>query len=1272
MTDVRIRKGRIMKGKLKDALQVISERFQQKRSVLDWFLLSFVVLSAINLTVFIVRGGEGLSSLLWNGPDEVAYTDFFESINDAMKGNPYADGVLYPPFCYLFLWIFSRFLPGLSLNWPSALGIRGRIVVAYLFFALITATILYLACRKIAANRRQGCLFSLMFLLSPGYIYMIGQGNIVILAVLMMEVYYLFYDSTVPWKREAALIALAVAANVKFYPAVLGFILLRDKKFHEAFRCALYGFLLFFLSFLPMGGISQVVTLYNNIRFHSHALGVSRHISGYGYGINLLNLTDAVSEYFHIPFNVYFNQVAQVLLFLLVLAVACYAKEQWKRLYALTMILTLLVGFSWMYNATYLLIPLVAFFYENREPTRKNLWYAALFFLMFAAFPYGYVMTGLSGYNQISVSTLLVTLSQCVLLLSLAVETLMALAFNQAAVPQNHQFSLSQLSGLAILKTAKLYFGKLKAALAPPAALKKNSDARKWLRILLLTGSAYYMCFIRSVIPLQTGWWQYMGWRILQGDLPYRDFYLFLPPYYVLFTSVCYVFFGKHLFLYSILGFLLTRVYVWFALYRILIRKIRPSYAALAVMTGLCLTSSYLMCQTFDYNPVVNAIVVTIALFLMKFYEAQEPSKERVCAGLSGLFCGILLMTKHTIGIVIPIFALVTLIMTSRQKKVRGVRENLLSYLTCMAAATLPGVLYLASNGIMSDFLDCLASSSQSKIGNNSVLLLFLNNAVSRKELILFAFLLAWRAVFKKIRSTKVKRIAAILTGIVGLTCVTVFYRQAWETILAFLRQYLDIAFLNLVWLGSVIVCFAVDYRSFSRQGKASRPARVCVTLLVLAYAVAIIFLPKGVMLFSDYRVLFQSAKHTLLYLMFYFDAFLWWKMFSSTFIRKEKGNIALLIPFSIGMLLVTVQFLSSELEELHAFILVGILVAFLMSNALGGRARSYFKKASVVIVCMFLCLFCLLQKILVPYEWHGWRTSSLYDASNPMSAVEVEGLEGFRLPQSDAETYVEMAQLVKKYSEPEDIVYQFPNISLFHVLAERKSIYAAIPYFDVVPDTIAVMSARTLQNNPPKMVIWANMSEARWEIHERFFRGGQLSGQRELQRWHDEYVTSHYRRADVFNSNMNTQESISFFVKSAFAGGIAEERIVVSPQRHTVTQYGCFFEDSFQKYVFMIPEDVSVAQGQRVRVELRNSQGVLLQSSEGELIRENREYWSLPLSDKVFVDTKEVYSIRVDFLNIEESFEIGVTALGSATAERYCEYGEEGPMSYNLSVFCE
>lgn len=78
-------------------------------------------------------------------------------------------------------------------------------------------------------------------LFSFGVLNAVDRGNIILLAAGLSLFFVMYHRSKRAWVRELALVALAVAAGLKIYPAFLGVMLLRNRDFKAAIRTVFYG-----------------------------------------------------------------------------------------------------------------------------------------------------------------------------------------------------------------------------------------------------------------------------------------------------------------------------------------------------------------------------------------------------------------------------------------------------------------------------------------------------------------------------------------------------------------------------------------------------------------------------------------------------------------------------------------------------------------------------------------------------------------------------------------------------------------------------------------------------------------------------------------------------------------------------------------------------------------------------------------------------------------------------------------------------------------------
>lgn len=373
------------------------------------FICGILLLLALGYTIF--KSGEPLKTLIWNGETHGLFPDFYESLRDARSREPYNTQAIYPAIVYAFLYLVSRMIPGDYNDWHSVATSQLGVVMAIVIFMIATALIWLYISKTLELNNISSMLFLLVFLMSPAYIFMIERGNLVIFSLLFLMVYLYYYDSEQAVLREISLISLALAFSFKLYPVVFGLLLLKDKRFKEAIRTAIYGSVFFVVPFVFMGGLSGIGKMIENITSISNRTLVNNNGFGYGYKVNIENFSSAFFECMGWKGNIDLGVVLTVISLLVMLFIVLFSKQRWQRILGCSLMCVLIPGFSWMYNVLYLLLPLVYFMKENSQVTRRNVICTILFALIFSPLPYGYIADSLPGANKISISTLTVFIS---------------------------------------------------------------------------------------------------------------------------------------------------------------------------------------------------------------------------------------------------------------------------------------------------------------------------------------------------------------------------------------------------------------------------------------------------------------------------------------------------------------------------------------------------------------------------------------------------------------------------------------------------------------------------------------------------------------------------------------------------------------------------------------------------------------------------------------------------------------------------------------------
>jgi len=145
-------------------------------------------------------------------------------------------------------------------NYPAA-------VFSVFLFLVVPMVILVLLCAtNFKGSPTYKKVFGLFSIINYPVLYMVERGNILIYTVLATAIFIFYYDSESKVKREIALIALAFAFSLKIYPAILGAVLLVDKRYKDAIRCAIYAVILLILPSFFFGGPVCLKWMLNNIR----------------------------------------------------------------------------------------------------------------------------------------------------------------------------------------------------------------------------------------------------------------------------------------------------------------------------------------------------------------------------------------------------------------------------------------------------------------------------------------------------------------------------------------------------------------------------------------------------------------------------------------------------------------------------------------------------------------------------------------------------------------------------------------------------------------------------------------------------------------------------------------------------------------------------------------------------------------------------------------------------------------------------------------------
>ncbi|MDE6597506.1 MAG: glycosyltransferase 87 family protein [Clostridia bacterium] len=154
-------------------------------------------------------------------------------------------------------------LYGLNFDEPQNLVIISswRFWVSYLLFYAVCFVLLYFVTRAyIKKHNLEINRVFLVFLLSGPTIFTMIRGNMLFPALILTMVFLCWHDSKNPVLVELSILSLAVAGVLKLYPLIFCVFLLKDKKWFQVVRLALY-FAIFYIvpCFCFEGGVKAYI-----------------------------------------------------------------------------------------------------------------------------------------------------------------------------------------------------------------------------------------------------------------------------------------------------------------------------------------------------------------------------------------------------------------------------------------------------------------------------------------------------------------------------------------------------------------------------------------------------------------------------------------------------------------------------------------------------------------------------------------------------------------------------------------------------------------------------------------------------------------------------------------------------------------------------------------------------------------------------------------------------------------------------------------------------
>lgn len=375
---------------------------------INWYIAVFSVSLIVDIVALIINkfsfGNDSeLFGMFYGGGNIFdTYMDYFNSVNFSLADNPYdffEAGAIYPPICYLIYFCFSAFIPVKNVD-ASLIraSVYGNVQYIVLTVLLLIALVLILTHDK-RYSSYQRAFISLTVILSYPILYVVERGNFLLISIVLCSYFIMFRNSDNKIRRELALIALALAAAIKIYPAIFGLILLFDKTKNnktdwcKVIRCVIYGIVLFVLPFFFYSGIDTVKDFISSLTSGAQSTVIVENgdigrvdlATTVYYLVNtLLKMDLSLTEIEGI------SGVIKIGLVLLQFIGIFVLKQEWKKLLCMSNLCLIFTTFCYAYSISVIIIPIFVMLAYEKKYNAVNWIYFLSFMLILIDMPFVY------------------------------------------------------------------------------------------------------------------------------------------------------------------------------------------------------------------------------------------------------------------------------------------------------------------------------------------------------------------------------------------------------------------------------------------------------------------------------------------------------------------------------------------------------------------------------------------------------------------------------------------------------------------------------------------------------------------------------------------------------------------------------------------------------------------------------------------------------------------------------------------------------------------
>lgn len=536
---------------------------------------------------------------------------------------------------------------------------------------------------------------------------------------------------------------------------------------------------------------------------------------------------------------------------------------------------------------------------------------------------------------------------------------------------------------------------------------------------------------------LRSGSGGYLGaWYFLHDVLPFRDYFLFHPPFSIMRGAAIMQILGDHYMAFRVFG-VMERLALGLVSFAFFARMFSVPHSAFATIF-MIVVSTCAYHEPIDNYTYESILFAVLSGYLSTFvFDRYRTVRSVVLIALcAGVAAGLSLMTKQSIGVLITLAIAATgpmLFLRNRE------RHHAFGFLAgfiagwCIPVGAV--VTWCLQVGVLSEFWRQVFFLGPSAKGANA-------SAFIERE---------------------VNAIAEYwILAVLALGPAGVFCKEMIDVHLRNKQPAKGSSTLAYIALGALFLAIAgggVFHYLGNAAGDSVMTSLRNVSSMFCLFAVSFASLGAGVIVFV--------------------------KWLKQPLPEKEAFNCLLCATT------VTCVVASALTNPFTIMILVpglGFLVAALLDS--GQRMRIF-----VYVACTLITIAQVAHKLNNTYGFDNFVEPPVRQAIIPSSLPELSGL---KLPPQMVDFIDGTVHIVLDNTLPSDTVFTYPEINLINVLSKRRMpTFSATQNMDVMPDALAKEDAERLLRLRPAVLVYMPITERELKAQELMWRGGKPSGNR-------------------------------------------------------------------------------------------------------------------------------------------------------------------------------